>query len=94
MTARIDIVVAERRDVLLVPVNAVFERADHLVANVVTRWSIEPHPVELGATGDLFAEVLDGLTEGDRVALLDTPATGISPEAAPPSPPPNRASAR
>ena len=94
MTARVDIVVAERRDVLLVPVNAVFERADHLVANVVTRRSIEPRPVELGATGDLFAEVLGGLTEGDRVALLDTPATGISPEATPPGPPLNRALAR
>ena len=94
MTARIDIVVAERRNVLLVPVNAVFERADHLVANVVTRWSIKPSPVELGVTGDLFAEVLGGLTAGDRVALLDTPASGISPEATPPSPTENRASAR
>ena len=94
MTARVDIVVTERRDVLLVPVNAVFERADHLVANVVTRWSIDPRLVELGATGDLFAEVLGGLTEGDRVALLDTPATGISPEVAPPGPPPKRASNR
>ena len=94
MTARVDIVVAERHDVLLVPVNAIFERADHLVANVVTRWSTEPRPVELGAAGDLFAEVLSGLTEGDQVTLLDTPATGIGPEATPPGAPPNRASAR
>lgn len=94
MTARIDIVVADRRNVLLVPVNAIFERVDDLVANVVTRWSTEPRPVELGVTGDLFAEVLGGLIEGDRVALLDTPGTGISPEATPPGPPPHRASAR
>ena len=45
-------------------------------------------------TGDLFAEVLSGLTEGDQVTLLDTPATGIGPEATPPGAPPNRASAR
>ena len=94
MTARVDIVVAERRDVLLVPVNAIFERADHLVANVVTRWPTEQRPVKLGATGDLFAEVLGGLTEGDRVALLDTPPTGINPEATPSGARPNRASAR
>ena len=94
MTARVDIVVAERRDVLLVPVNAVFERAEHLVANVVTQWSTEPRLVELGATGDLFAEVVSGLAEGDRVTLLDAPATGITPEATPPSPPSPRASSR
>ena len=94
MTARIDIVVAERHDVLLVPVNAVFEQADHLVASVVTRWSTEPRLIELGATGDLFAEVISGLAEGDRVALLDAPATGVTPEATLPGPPPGRASAR
>ena len=94
MTARVDIVVAERRDVLLVPVNAVFERTDHLIANVVTRWSTEPRPVELGIAGDLFAEVLSGLVEGDRVALLDAPAISARPEATPASPPAPWASIR
>jgi HlyD family secretion protein len=94
MTARLDLLVAERHDVLLVPVNAIFEREDHLVANVITGWSSEHRQVELGATGDLFAEVVSGLDEGDHVALLDTPPAGNAPQATRSDPAPARASIR
>lgn len=74
MTARIDILVGERRQVLLVPVNAVFDHDGALVANVIHGSRIEARPLELGAGDETYAEVLGGLTEGDQVTLIDIAA--------------------
>jgi HlyD family secretion protein len=71
MTARADILVGERDDVLLVPTNAVFEHDGQLVCHVLRTFGVETRPVELGEAGDSMVEVLGGLEEGDRVALTD-----------------------
>lgn len=71
MTARLEIVVDERPNVLLVPVNAVFDRDGQAVAHVVSRWGIQTRQLKLGASNELYAEVLDGVREGERVALTD-----------------------
>ena len=71
MTARVDILVGERKDVLLVPVNAVFERQGITVCHVFRAFRVETRQVELGETDDVFAEVRAGLRDGDRVALAD-----------------------
>jgi HlyD family secretion protein len=72
MTARADIVVGTRSDVLLVPVNAVFEERGVMVAHVVNRAGIRTLPVALGESDDAMVEIVSGLSEGDRV-LLTTP---------------------
>ena len=71
MTARADIDLGERPNVLLIPVNAVFERDGLPVAHVSHRWSTETRPVQLGESNGQYVEVLSGLNEGDRVRLED-----------------------
>jgi HlyD family secretion protein len=85
MTARADILVGTRSDVLLVPVNAVFEQQGKYVAHVVSRFGVETRLVDIGETNDVVVEVVAGLQEGDRVLLTD-PGTeaGNGGAAAPP----------
>jgi hypothetical protein len=71
----VDIVVGEKDDVLLLPINAVFESDGLPVANVVRPWGVDRRTVELGESNDIHVEVLGGLKEGDRVALVDFAAT-------------------
>jgi len=82
MTARADVLVGERKDVLLIPVNAVFDRQGILVAHVVGLFGVETLQIELGESNELEVEVRAGLEEGQRVALTDradgTPAAGAA----------------
>jgi multidrug efflux pump subunit AcrA (membrane-fusion protein) len=71
MTARVDIGVGEKEGVLLVPVNAVFESDGSEVAYVLRPWGVEKRLLDLGEANDIQVEVLDGLREGERVALVD-----------------------
>jgi HlyD family secretion protein len=71
MTARVDVLTGERADVLLLPINAVFERGGTTVAHVMTGSGIETRPIELGESSDSDVEVVGGLREGERVALTD-----------------------
>jgi multidrug efflux pump subunit AcrA (membrane-fusion protein) len=75
MSARVEVAVGERRDVLLAPVNAVFEREGARVCHVLGLFGAETRPVELGESDDVFVEVRSGLAEGERLALLDAGAT-------------------
>ena len=83
MTARADILIGERTGVLLVPINAVFERQGVLTCTVVHALGVESRQVELGEASDLAVEVLAGLKEGDRVALVDLAGQGGPTSAAP-----------
>jgi multidrug resistance efflux pump len=78
MTARLDILVGERPDVLLVPVNAVFDRTGVPVVHVLRGRRVETRPVELGASSEFEVEVVAGLREGERVSLTDR-AGGTTP---------------
>jgi len=71
MTARVDILVEELPNVLLAPVNALFERDGHIVAHVLTGWGVETRTVELGASNNVYVEVRSGLDDGDRLYLED-----------------------
>ena len=80
MTVRVDILVSERRDVLQVPVNAVFEDDGLTVVNVLRGGRIESRQVELGEQNQRFVEVVIGVTEGERVMLVgDAPAGDRAP---------------
>jgi HlyD family secretion protein len=74
MNARVDILIAERPDVLMVPTNAVFDHAGVPICNVLHRSRMEPRMVEVGESSDVDVEIVAGLREGDRVALTDTSA--------------------
>ena len=73
MTATIDIVTAERDDVLLIPVLAVSRQAGGMYANVPPANPQEQEydrtPVELGINDGLNYELLAGLNEGDTVVI-------------------------
>jgi HlyD family secretion protein len=83
MSARLEIEVGERRDVLQVPINAVFERDGTSVCHVLGLLGARPRAVELGDSDDVFVEVRSGLREGERVTLLDVSAGGAPVRALP-----------
>ncbi len=82
MTARVEVLVGEREDVLLVPVNAVFERNGELVCHVLGSFGAETRHVELGDSDGLAVEVVAGLSEGERVSLTDVTPGGAGGTAA------------
>jgi HlyD family secretion protein len=84
MTARADVLLGERSGVLLLPVNAVFQRQGLPVCHVVGPFGIETRAVQLGEPSDLVVEVVSGLREGERVALTDVANSAISAGSAPP----------
>lgn len=73
MTAQVHIVLAEAKDVLTVP-SAALGRVDKdgtRIVRVLGEGDAEPHPVHVhvGINNNVTAQVLDGLTEGDRVVI-------------------------
>ena len=75
MTARVDILVEERPDVVRLPINAVFEREGLSTVNVLRGNRVEARQVDLGEQNRRFVEVLAGVAEGERVLLTGgTPA--------------------
>jgi HlyD family secretion protein len=78
MSARADILVGTRENVLLVPVNAVFEQDGGFVVHRLTRGGVETLRGELGESNDQAVEVVSGVDEGARV-LLSTPAAAAAP---------------
>ena len=85
MTARADILVGSRTDVLVVPVSAVFDERGAMVAHVVSRTGMRTVPVAPGESDDAMVEIVSGLNEGDRVLITQPAAhdTAESPVAAP-----------
>jgi len=70
MTADVEILVADLRDVLTVPVASVVDIGGKHYCWVMTSGGVpEKHPLVLGQTNDKFVEVKDGLVEGDLVIM-------------------------
>lgn len=72
MSAIVDIVLAEHRDVLKLPVAAIVESPEGFLCWVKTESGIRKRVVELGDTNDEFTIVRAGLAEGDEVVLNPT----------------------
>ena len=80
MTARVDILVGDRQDVVRVPINAVFESDGLALVNVLRGRRLEARQVELGEQNQRFVEVVAGVAAGDRVMLVgDRPAVEAVP---------------
>jgi len=75
MTAHVEILLADLRNVLTVPVSAVKELRGVACCWVATPSGPEKRELRLGQTNDSLIEVLEGLSEGDRV--LRNPGTDL-----------------
>jgi HlyD family secretion protein len=70
MTARVSIVASSARDVLTVPLAALFSESEGKVCFVFNGQKFIPKPVRVGRMNEDVAEILDGLKDGDKVALV------------------------
>lgn len=70
MTADVEIVLAEHKDVLVLPRRAIHARPYTTVSvPVLVGDQVVTRSVQIGLVGDLNAEILSGLQEGDRVVV-------------------------
>jgi hypothetical protein len=69
LTAEAEILVAALKDVVSVPVAAVFEHRGQAFACVKTGTKVEKRAVELGMTNDKAIEIKRGLQEGEEIVL-------------------------
>ncbi len=70
MTARVDIVAARARRVLVVPTTAVFYAGDQTICYLASGASLTSRPVRVGRRGDDVVEILSGLSGGEQVSLV------------------------
>jgi multidrug efflux pump subunit AcrA (membrane-fusion protein) len=70
MTARVSIVASSAHDVLTVPLAALFSESEGKVCYVFNGQRSILRLVRVGRTNEDVAEILDGLKEGERVALV------------------------
>ncbi|MBL8828050.1 MAG: hypothetical protein JNM18_13815 [Planctomycetaceae bacterium] len=68
-TAEVEILIADKRDVISVPVQAVVELGRHTYCWVRTPHGPERRPVVVGLSSSERIEIKDGLAEGDDVLL-------------------------
>jgi HlyD family secretion protein len=69
MTLNAQIVVESKQDVLLVPLRAVQTSAGSRTVNVMENGVAIAKKVTIGSSNQQFAEVVDGLNEGDKVVI-------------------------
>lgn len=88
MTARVTINVAERTNVLVVPLSAIKEEGGQKCVPVMAANGQEENKaVRIGLSDDEKAEILSGLSEGDLVVLpADKPKTAAAKNQGPPPP--------
>lgn len=75
MSARADIIVAQKPDALLAPVTAVFDTGADLIVYVSRGGRSEPRPVEVGESDGTSVEILSGVSEGDVLMLVEPHTT-------------------
>jgi HlyD family secretion protein len=74
MTASVSIVVDQRKNVLRVPVQAVVREKGKAVCFIKGARGAEKRELTVGLSDDRYAEIKEGLSEGDEV-ILNPPAT-------------------
>jgi macrolide-specific efflux system membrane fusion protein len=76
MTASVDVTVAQKDDVLVLPASALSGRGDTAAVTVRTADGDEERQVTVGLRGDDSVEIVSGLSEGDVVVTKVTESTG------------------
>jgi hypothetical protein len=79
MTAKVEIIVDELRNITSVPIQAVVSREGKKFCFVKTANGTEQRQVETGAFNDNFVEVKQGLSEGEEVLLSPPRLTETAP---------------
>ncbi|MCX7045352.1 MAG: efflux RND transporter periplasmic adaptor subunit [Candidatus Sumerlaeota bacterium] len=69
MTAQVQIIIEERKDVVIVPLHAINARNEKKICSVVTANGYEDREVETGEYNDKFIEIKTGLQPGETVLL-------------------------
>jgi len=69
MSAKVEILVEQLEDVLIVPVQAVAIRESKKLCYVMASNTPQPRAVSTGAFNDTFVEIISGLEEGEQVLL-------------------------
>jgi len=69
MTAKVEIIINELKDVISVPIQTVLNSRGKKVCFVLNGSTHEQRQVETGAFNDSFVEIKSGLAEGDKVLL-------------------------
>ncbi len=79
MSCKVEILVRELQDVVLVPIQVVANRGGRKVCYLVTSSGTEEREVVTGAFSDTLVQIVEGLQEGDEV-LLNPPMFAASAE--------------
>ncbi len=69
MTVEVDMISEVIKNILFVPVEALFVREGKIYCHVKKAVGAEERKVVIGRSSSSFVEILEGLTEGDRVLL-------------------------
>ena len=78
LSVTVNIVTAERNNVLLVPNDAVTRKAGATLVNVQANGSTEQRQVTCGISDWQHTEIINGLTEGDQVVITKSTSTSAS----------------
>ena len=76
MLMEVKAVVGEAKGVLSVPKGTVFQRGDAEAVRLATNGGFEERIVKVGMRGVALLEITEGLSEGDKVLLLDGAGSG------------------
>ncbi len=69
LTAKVNILVEELHDVLLVQAQAIFEHGGKYYCLTEKRGKFQAHEVTIGSTNDSFVVIKEGLKEGQKIVL-------------------------
>ncbi|MCM8777353.1 MAG: efflux RND transporter periplasmic adaptor subunit [Candidatus Omnitrophica bacterium] len=76
MSSKAEVFIKELKDVLTIPVNAVFFKSGKPYCTVFKKGNITDREIELGESSEIMVEVKSGLSEGEQVVIK--PGAGIS----------------
>jgi HlyD family secretion protein len=79
MTSNVDILSGEATNALIVPLNAIFEKEGRTCCYVAVGREYEKREVHLGVQNEDFAEITDGLIEGEKICLTEPPSEKVGP---------------
>lgn len=69
MTADVDIIAAERKDVLYAPLEAIIEKGRRKEVFVIKDGKFTPRQIKTGLQDETSVEIIEGLTKGEEVKL-------------------------
>ncbi|PIV47023.1 hypothetical protein COS21_02120 [bacterium (Candidatus Gribaldobacteria) CG02_land_8_20_14_3_00_41_15] len=72
MTANIDVLTAQKENVLAVPYRAIIAKNNEKIVRIISGEKIEERKAQLGLRGsDGFVEITSGLNEGEKIITFE-----------------------